>query len=145
MISLTAVIVGLVALFAFFLAFRLLTGIKICALCAAAASTWLVLLVLFFINQSADPVLIAVLMGGSVVGLMYLLVDKLPERFGIFKLPFFLTGVSLTYVILIGRLELSAGLVLGLLWLLSIILFISRGESNLGRWAQKIIACCKNW
>lgn len=51
--------------------------IKVCAICYAVGFTWLGLLILNFANLiEIDKTLIAVLMGGSVVGIMYRLIKS---------------------------------------------------------------------
>ncbi|MBU0976729.1 MAG: hypothetical protein ABIE03_01965 [Patescibacteria group bacterium] len=58
-----------------------LTGIKLCAICAASSTTWLALLTLRTLNfLEVDGTLLGVLFGGSVVGIMYALRDKFKER-----------------------------------------------------------------
>lgn len=48
-----------------------LIGKKICAICAAVSLTWLSLLILWLAGFNIDPLVIAVLMGQSIVGIMY--------------------------------------------------------------------------
>lgn len=146
MVSLTAVIIGVVALFGFFLITRSVLPFKICVLCAAVALTWIGLLTLWLMGIRVDPVLIAILMGGSVVGLMYLLASKLPERYQLFKLPFYLTGITIVYWLLGGVINiLWLPISLAGLWLLALVLFVGRSNSGLSHFAQSIINCCKNW
>ncbi|MFC1780218.1 hypothetical protein ACFLY9_00785 [Patescibacteria group bacterium] len=60
--------------FAFFITplIKKLANVKICAICAASSLTWLALLILRHFNiLEIDSTLIGVLMGGSVVGIMY--------------------------------------------------------------------------
>ena len=68
-------------LFGISISFFLLLGIKslfkkklekLCVICASVSLTWIFLLILYFLGKFEDLVVIALLMGGSVVGLYYL-------------------------------------------------------------------------
>lgn len=54
-----------------------IVGKKICAICVAVSLTWFSLLVLKWLGFKIDPLVIAILMGQSIVGIMY----KLEEYF----------------------------------------------------------------
>lgn len=62
-----------------------LIGRKVCAICAAVSLTWFVLLILKLLGFTIDILVIAVLMGQSIVGLMY----KIEEYFKKKALPKF--------------------------------------------------------
>lgn len=51
-------------------------GRKICAICFAVSSTWLLLLILRHLDYSIDPLLLAILMGQSVIGVSYTIQDR---------------------------------------------------------------------
>ena len=53
---------------------------KICSVCAGVAGTWMWLLAGIFLGHEIDPLIPAVLMGGSVVGIYYQIKDKLLPR-----------------------------------------------------------------
>lgn len=59
-----------------------LLGIRICAICAAVSLTWIGLLIGYFLNWHNDLLWLGILMGGSIVGLMY----KMEQYFRIKKL-----------------------------------------------------------
>ena len=99
---------------------------SLCAICLATGLTWL-----YGLFAGWNPVIIAMLMGGSAVGLMYYL--KL-ERF---KLPFLLTAFSVVYFVLLRTVELRIVIFLALLWLAFSVLR--------GNWLKKVVECCKNW
>ena len=145
MVGLTTLLWILSALFIIFLAARTI-GLKVCAVCAAAASTWIGLLVLFYLGWHVDPVMIGILMGGSVVGTIYLLQEKLSERYQFFTFPFMVTLFSLAYLLLTDvRAEWSAYLLLAAMWAVFIALFSQRGNERLAGIVRKIIQCCRNW
>ncbi|MEX2368823.1 MAG: hypothetical protein WD552_00295 [Candidatus Paceibacterota bacterium] len=145
MTVLSFILIGIVALFSLFVLFRSILSLQVCALCAAVSTTWIALLLLFYTGVSIDPVLVGILIGGSVVGSMYLLEKKLPERFHVFRLPFFLTFVSVGYWLLGGDIVWLSVFVLLVVWLLVGGLFIWRNTSKLKLLVQEIINCCKNW
>src|SRR3989344_9393585 len=76
----------------------------VCPICAGSLLTWAGLLGLYFTGYPIDPVLPAVLMGGSVVGIMYQVDKKLSDRSAgarlLFKVFFMPTGIIAAYSIL---------------------------------------------
>lgn len=145
MIDIVFIFLAITVLFTLLIGLRSLFNLKICALCGAVFSTWIVLLVMFYVGIFNNPVLLGILMGGSVVGTMYLLERKFPERFQIFKLPFFLTLVSLTYSVLVRSFAFEAVTISVLLWVLIGVIHASRNTATLKALRKKIIECCKNW
>lgn len=85
------------------------------------------------------------LMSGSIVGLLNLLEDKLPESYNVFKLPLYLSLLSLTYFVLGGEGLYHVVIILGLLWIIALILYTHQNSVRLKRLTQNIIQCCKNW
>lgn len=145
MIELTTLLWTLSALFIAFVVARGF-GLKVCAVCAAVSTAWLGLLALFVLGKEVDPLMIGVLMGGSVVGITYLLQEKLPEDYQLFTYPFIVTLFSLVYLLLADvRTERGAYLLLAAIWMLFITLFVLRGNKQMKGLATSIIKCCKNW
>ncbi|MEX1014052.1 MAG: hypothetical protein WDZ80_02745 [Candidatus Paceibacterota bacterium] len=128
-----------------FLLIRSLTSFKLCALCASVFSSWIILLVFYYLNYEVSPVLIGILIGGSVVGGMYLLEEKLPNKYSLFKLPYFLTLLSFSYFLLDKKINYDVSLILGILWLIFIAIFLSKNNQKVSVLSKKIIECCKNW
>jgi len=141
MINLNTIIILISALFIIFVILRSYTPIKVCALCTAVFSTWILLLTLFYAGLSIDPLLIGILMGGSIVGSMYLLERKLPEKYTVFKLPFFLSLISIVYFLLNKEVILGSVIIVGGIWIIFVIFYLN----NEKRFIQKIIKCCRNW
>ncbi|MDP2648345.1 MAG: hypothetical protein Q8P19_00380 [bacterium] len=145
MVGLTTLLWVLSALFVVFLAARTL-GLKVCAACAAAATAWLGLLALLFLGKDVDPLMIGILMGGSIVGVMYLLREKLPEEYHLFTFPFMATLFAFVYITLADvSVEWGAYLLLAAMWAVFVVLFSQRENARLKGMVQKIIQCCKNW
>lgn len=121
-----------------------------CSMCAAVSGTWLVLLVLWSLGKVNDPVLIAVLMGESVVGGMYLF-ERMARRAGreallIFRFPLVLAGTLAVYAVLGVRSGLAVATVITLVvWLVAVGLYVYRTKEAVRGTVKKLIACCKNW
>ena len=70
-LTLGALLTIILLYFAFALVFLPLFSKKICAICAAVGLTWLGLLIGYLVGWHSDTILIGILMGGSVIGVMY--------------------------------------------------------------------------
>lgn len=64
-------LVSIVILYFAFIFTRRFLPLKICAICAAVALTWLGLLIAYFLNWHDNLLVPGIMMGGSVVGIMY--------------------------------------------------------------------------
>lgn len=145
MTSLSLILLSIILLFIVFLALRTVFRLKLCAICASVSGTWIIFLLLFYFGYAIDPVLIGILLGGTAVGLMYFLEKKMQEKYGIFRLAFYLTAIVIAYMLLGGIITMPAVAILAFLWLLSALLFWGREKKGVKSWAKKIIECCKNW
>ena len=112
---------------------------KICAICLAVTLTWL-----YGLFAGWDEVILALLMGGSAVGSMYYLGSKLPEKFGVFKLPYLLSALVLAYAILEKEFNVLLFLFIVGLWIVFALVFLLR--NGIGKnWFKKVVECCRNW
>jgi len=145
MMDVAFIFLAITVLFVLLIGLQSLFNLKICALCGAVSSTWIVLLVMFYVGIFNNPVLLGILMGGSVVGAMYLLEQKLPERFQIFKLQFFLTFISATYFAILQSFAFEVAAIPLLLWVFMGAIYAGRNITSLKNLGRKIIECCKNW
>lgn len=147
MVSFNLVLIGISILFVVFLLLRRVFAVNVCALCAAVATTWALLLLLMLLpaSLSIDPLLVGILMGGSVVGGMYVLEEKLPDTYVIFKLPLYLTLVTASYFVLRGAVVYTAIILLGLLWVVFLAFHINRNTKGFKALGMALIECCKNW
>ncbi|MBI4140833.1 hypothetical protein HY485_03265 [Candidatus Woesearchaeota archaeon] len=105
----------------------------VCALCGAVVLTWLGLL---FASYS-DTVVIALLMGGSVVGITYVVSEKFP----LFRLPVFLTLLFVAYSVIKLSFDARSVVLIVLLWVLFTAVFLYKNNKLI----EKIVACCRNW
>jgi len=140
--------ISITALFFIMLIIKTITKWRFCALCASISVTWLTLLGLYWAKAFNDPLLIALLIGNSVVGIYYLVEKKITEKYHVFRLPFFLTllliGYALITQIQLARL-LPSALLTAFLWAFFILLYIYRNNSKFKTTISAIINCCKNW
>ena len=135
-LNLTLILAGITALFFILLFIKSFTKKKFCVICVSVGLTWITLLILYFLNIFTDKLIIGILMGGTSVGLFYMLYEKI----GIFKLPFLLTLISMIYFILGGFVISTLYLIAGL-WLLFILIYLFK----FNKLAKKLIECCKKW
>ncbi len=77
---------------------------KICAICAAVSTTWIALLVLYYLGYFSDRLIIGILIGESVTGLMYFFERKIEKTrykwLAVFKIAIILAGTAAAYLIL---------------------------------------------
>ena len=98
------------------------------------------------LGGGVDPLLIGILMGGSAVGVLYLLEEKLMPEYHIFKFPFMVTLFAGIYILLAVESIFPSILVLAALWAPFGGIFVFRREGgSLGKAARKLIECCKHW
>lgn len=98
--------------------FNRITKWNICPICAGVSGTWLWMFASFYSRSIVDPFIIAILMGGSVVGIMYMLDNRIPEGKNklVFKTLFFLAGFSVVYfAINLELLKMAASIIVGAL------------------------------
>lgn len=86
-------------------AYNRVSFFKMCPICAGVAGTWLWMLAAKFLGYGVDTVILAMLMGGSVVGIAYQVEKHFPEttsgdkRF-LWKLLFIPSGFVCVYSLL---------------------------------------------
>jgi hypothetical protein len=85
-------------------------------------------------------------MGQSIIGVYYLLERKIDKKLHIFRLPFLLSLTLLAYIALSQSREIIEVIVLlGVLWALSLVIYLYQNKGMVAKLAKKIIECCKNW
>jgi len=81
-------------------------GFKVCAICAAVAGTWIILLgARLIFGFSADSLIIGILMGQSITGIMYAFEDYVKKKdlnrtWLILRIFIILIGTLVAYVLL---------------------------------------------
>lgn len=83
---------------------------KVCPICVGVSGTWLIMLFLRFFGTAIDPVILGILMGGSVVGIAYQGEKRLAK--GRSQLLWKLLFIPLGFLFMFGVIEYSAANVL---------------------------------
>src|SRR3989344_2880435 len=112
---------------------------RICPICAGVSGTWIWLLASRFLGYEIDLIILALLMGGSVVGLS----SKLDKNW---KIPFIPLGFIATYNLLLENWTILL-ISLVILSLLSFAFLLLHKKSNLNKETnqeleQKMKNCC---
>ena len=99
----------LLVIFILFIAYAIISflalGIikkRICSVCAAVSTTWIVLLLLSYLGYFSDKLIIGILMGESVTGLMYFVAKKYEkfEWLSLLKIAMILVGTGVVYIVI---------------------------------------------
>lgn len=148
--ELALILSSMIGLFVIILVLKQLTkeliNKEFCVLCATISLTWISLLILHWNGLFDNPSLIALLMGGSIVGIYYLVERRVKKELLLFRLPFFLTQIFVGYLLLKPSLDLwKSALLLLLLWSLFTISYISRNSPLFQKKVKQLIECCKRW
>lgn len=102
-----------------------LSSLRLCAICSAVSLTWLGLLISYFLNLHQDMLLIGILMGGSVVGLMYQLEkyfkNKSLTNFWLIRILLIGFGFAGVYLLLLQKWE-------ELIWLFILVVLVGFGS-----------------
>lgn len=120
--------------------------LRFCVICASVSLTWLGFLFWHWFVEQGDVLLLALLMGQSIIGLCYLVEKKVPDHYQLFRLPFLLSLTAIG-IILLGFLTnlFQIFLFLIILWIITGLLYLYRQNPRMHKIIQHIIACCKNW
>lgn len=119
---------------------------KFCVVCTAVSLTWIVLLILYWLDIFNNQIILALLIGGSTVGIFYLVDGMVDEKFKIFRLPFLLTIIIIGYLLIMIPSDIIKIIVLLLaLWLMFIIIFVHRNNRKMNSFVKKLLECCKKW
>lgn len=121
------------------------TTLRFCALCTAVSGTWIGLLGLYYSGYYDNETVIALFLGQTIVGTMYLGERNLPDRYSVFTLPYLLTGTVIGYLLLDPGASVYAGGLVLLTWLLAVFLFAYREHERVAVVFDEIIACCRDW
>jgi hypothetical protein len=140
------VLLVIAVLFVALLIVKSITGWKFCVICTSVSVTWIALLVLYWLGVFDRPLIVAVLMGQSVMGLYYLLEKRSNEELHVFRLPLLLTLTLAAFVVLGVSTDLVYGLsLLAVLWVVLSLLYLYRENPKTRIVVDRIIACCRDW
>lgn len=122
-----------------------------CVICGAVSLTWISLLILLKIGLFTNKMLIALLMGQTIVGLYYAIEKKTKKDMYIFRLPFLLTATVIAYTLIeypeniVFKSMRIPYILLGIIWLIFVILYKLNKTAYFKKLINAIIKCCKNW
>lgn len=136
------------------IAFFILLGLRVlykqiikrefCVICAAVFLTWVILFALYKLGLFDDIIIISLLVGETVLGIFYLLENKVNDKLKIFRLPALLTLISASYFLLINNSNmLNSFVFLLILWIVFIFLYFYRNNNKINSLVEKLIECCK--
>lgn len=132
-------------LFGTLLVVKSISNAEFCVICASVSGTWLVLLGLLYAGYYGNQLVIAILLGQSIVGAMYRLKGTLPDRLSVFTLPYVLTATAAGYLLLAAE-ELQYLLALLIsVWLGTVLLYTYRTNEWVESAFDEMIACCRDW
>lgn len=139
------VFIAIIALFYSGLIIKPRIKLNLCMICLAVSLTWISLLVLRQLGLFDNDVLIALLLGQSVVGGYYLWERRVKDVWLLFRLPVLLSLSLAAWTLLTLSLDLPLiGIVL-VVWLLHGLLYTYRNKPATKAYVDKIIACCSKW
>lgn len=128
--------------------FNKILRINICPICAGTASTWIWMLAAHFAGYDIDPIVLGILMGGSVVGVAYLLERNIASPIGamLWKMIFIPVGFAAVYGIVKSQWTLA---LIAILVLAIAIMFArkqhrmtARDNQKIQELEQKMKRCC---
>lgn len=142
LIAISAIIV----LFFVMLVIKRLVSWQMCVICMSVSGVWMIGLVLYMLGMFDHAVVLAVLMGQSVVGVYYAVEKRVSRSLQLFRLPFLLTLTTCVFVVL-GVVQdiLIVSLFLVVLWMIFWIVYAYRSHPRIRKIVDRIIACCRDW
>ena len=141
------VILTISVLFFILLGIKVLTKSQLCSICLSVSLTWILLLILYWRGTFQDTILLALLMGQSILGIYYLIESKVKKNLLLFRLPFLLTLTFIFYSLLIKSISQFSEAIIFLvsIWLGFFIIYIFKTDLRLQKLMKQIIDCCKRW
>jgi len=145
-VTAVAVVAAIVGAFVVLLLLKQVSGYRFCVLCVSVSGTWLALLALRWLGMFDDPVLLALLMGQTAVGLYFFIEGRVREDLLVFRLPFLLTLTVLCYfAITLDPATVTAVLAVAATWIGAFVLYARRDAAKLRGLVRQVIECCKDW
>src|SRR3989338_7341313 len=136
-----------VTFFFFFLLFlKSLLKKEYCVICTSFNLTWIFLIFLYWFGYFDDLILLAILIGMTILGIYYTFEEKVGKPLLVFRLPFLLSLVTLFYSLLSFSYSLfPVFLLLAILWAMFVIVFFYQNNRALKDFTHRLIECCKRW
>lgn len=139
-------ILSIVLLFFIFLGIKELIKKAFCVLCASIFATWIFFFILYIIGIFKDPIIIALLIGQSILGIFYMIESKVKEELKLFRLPFIIALITIGYSLFeIPKDFANVTALLLLTWIIFGLTYFYRANKSTKIFVNKIIECCKRW
>lgn len=136
----------LIGIFFALLAVKYIIKKELCVLCGSVSLTWLGFLIAYKLGEWSDPLPVILLMGGSVVGIYYLVDRRIRALWHVFRLPFFLTLMLAVLAVFYPLRELVMPGIFTLgTWLLMGSTYALRHMPGVKAFFEQLLACCRNW
>ncbi len=126
-----------------------IVNMHVCPVCVGVSGTWILLLALRFAGVAIDPIVIAALMGGSVVGLAYQGEKRLAAGRSsvLWKVSFIPAGFLLVISVIENNFALAGAGALAACLIAYIFLYAHRGSKDTERQEngfveKKLTKCC---
>ena len=146
MIGVFFVFLFVAILFFFLLFLKSLLKKEYCVICTSFSLTWIFLIFLYWFGYFDDLILLAILIGMTILGIYYTLEEKVGKPLLVFRLPFLLSLVTLFYSLLSFSYSLfPVFLLLAILWAMFVIVFFYQNNMALKDFTHRLIECCKRW
>lgn len=139
------IFLGISLVFYAVLALKPVLKLSVCSICAAVSLSWVTLLALRAFDWYSNDVLLALLIGMSVVGGYYLWERHAKSDQLIFRLPVMLSLAYFAWSAVTLQLDPALFALIATVWLLHGLLYVYRNSPSIKPRVDKIIACCSNW
>lgn len=116
-----------------------------CVLCLSVSLSWIFLLILYFFDLFNNILIIALLMGLTILGIYYRIENKIKNELKLFRLPFLLSLIFIAYSLLSKTIEIKNILLLSILWIFFLFVYSYRKNKKINFLMNKILECCKKW
>lgn len=119
--------------------------IKLCIICASVSMTWIGLLVAREFGWFDNHLLLALLLGQSVVGAYYLFDRTVDEDLLVFRLPLLLLLSLVAYAIAAKELLILPLLLVSTVSAIHLGLYTYRKNPKVKSKIDHLVACCSRW
>ncbi len=116
-----------------------------CAICIANTITWLTLLLLYQFNMYTNIILIALMMGLTLLGLYYTFEKMVSAPLLVLRLPLLLILIFGGYSILTKTVDFQGLLLVAGIWVIFLILYAYRQNPSFKTTITHLVECCKKW
>ena len=118
---------------------------NLCTICLAVSLTWFTLLIMRELCWFDNNLILAILLGQSVVGGYYLWERRAETDWLIFRLPVLLTLTFIAWSLLLLELNPELFGVVAAIWVVHGLLYAYRTRPGVKSHVDKLLACCSRW